>query len=190
MNEPHDTEERWNKGGIQAGIDGIREADPDTLIIVPGDHWDRVETFGRREANGDLTVWDPSNNFLIEAHVYFDHAGTGRYGGGGTTCAQEGIEASSIKHVDRVQVFVDYLRRKGYRGFLGEYGIPAKDPCWLTILDRHLAYILNAPELVGGTYWLGGAAARESQYNGDQGVWPTDPERPQMAVLSNYPTIW
>lgn len=146
MNEPHDTGGLW-PAAAQAGVDGIRAADPTRTILVPGDGWSGAWSW--RQHNENLAVHDPANNIVYEAHQYFDADKSGGY-----RLGYDGEGAYPTVGVDRAKPFVDWLKARGARGFFGEYGVPDTDPRWLTVLDNFLGY-LDA-EGLGGTYWAGG----------------------------------
>jgi hypothetical protein len=71
-NEPHDTGGLWVAAGAQAGVDGVRMADMQTPILIPGDGWSGAWTW--LEAGNDAlkTLNDPANKLIFEAHQYFD----------------------------------------------------------------------------------------------------------------------
>ena len=80
--------------------------------------------------------------------------------------------------------FVDWLKRHGKRGMVGEYGVPGDDPRWLECLDLFLDFL--AENGVEGTYWAAGA--RWNKYI--LGVHPEENytvDRPQTSILTKYP---
>ncbi len=173
MNEPHNTGGLW-PAAAQAGVDGIRAVDRTHKILVPGDQWSGAWSW--QEVNSDLWINDPANNFMFEAHQYFDADSSGTYGQG-----YDAQGAYPTIGVDRVKPFVEWLQARGARGFIGEYGVPDNDARWLTVLDNFLAY-LDAAE-VGGTYWAGGpwwgnCPLSVEPRNGQ--------DRPQIAILVKY----
>ena len=173
MNEPHDTKGLW-PAAAQAGIDGVRAADTVHTLLVPGDSWSGAWTWPK--ANANLAVRDPADNFMYEAHQYFDKDGSGSYK---RTYDQDG--ATPTIGAERVKPFVDWLKERKARGFLGEYGVPDNDPRWLAVLDHFLAALKENG--IGGTYWAAGPwwgtyALSVEPRNGQ--------DRPQMAVLLKY----
>lgn len=173
MNEPHDTEGLW-PAAAQAGVDGVRAADRQRLILVPGDGWSSAASWQQNNAN--LRVDDPSENVMYEAHTYFDADNSGAYKG---SYAAEGAYPSI--GADRLAPFVAWLRAHNARGFVGEYGVPDNDPRWLTVLENFLT-VLDAAGL-SGTYWAGGP------WWGDYplSVKPRNgQDRPQIAVLTRH----
>ena len=173
VNEPHDTGGLW-PASAQAAVDAIRAVDASHLILVPGDGWSNAAYWGQNNPN--LAIADPAGNFMYEAHQYFDNDHSGRYD------ASYDVEgAYPTVGVDRVKPFLDWVRARNTRGFLGEYGVPDNDSRWLTVLDNFLAY-LDANG-VGGTYWAGGPwwGSYPLSVEPRNGV-----DRPQMGVLVNH----
>lgn len=173
MNEPHDTNGLW-PAAARAGIDGVRAVDMTHMILGPGDGCSGAWSWQQNNAN--LSVRDTANNYMYEAHQYFDDNHSGTYDG---SYDQEG--AYPTVGADRVRPFVDWLRARGARGFLGEYGVPGEDGRWLTVLDNFLTY-LNANG-IGGTYWAGGPWWGDYRLS----VEPVNgQDRPQMGVLVRH----
>ena len=174
MNEPHDTNGLW-AAAAQAGVDGVRAGDPSKPILVPGDGWSSAGDWTRNNVN--LAINDPAKNVLYEAHLYFDADNSGSYRGG-----YDAEGAYPTVGVDRAQNFVGWLRARGGRGFLGEYGVPDNDPRWLTVLDNTLSYLDSNG--IGGTYWSGGPWWGEYPLS----VEPrSGQDRPQMTILAKHP---
>ena len=173
MNEPHNTNGRWPEIA-QAGIDGIRISDMNHLILVPGDGWSSASSWPIN--NADLVVIDSANNFMYEAHVFFDWDGSGSY-----DLSYDDNGAYPKIGIDRVNIFIQWLADRGARGFIGEYGVPGTDVRWLTVLENFLAHL--EANGVGGTYWAGGP------WWGDYllSVEPRNgKDRSQMALLTEY----
>jgi Ca2+-binding RTX toxin-like protein len=148
MNEPHDMggDNVWPQAA-QAAADAIRAVDTEHTIIVAGESWSGANQW--QQANTNLLINDPAGNVLYEAHVYFDHDGSGTYRG---TYDQEG--AYPTVGVDRVQPFLDWLDQNGVKGFIGEYAVPNDDPRWLDVLNTFVT-ALEANGLASA-YWAGG----------------------------------
>ncbi len=174
MNEPNNTNGLW-PAAAQAGVDGIRAVDMTHTILVPGDGWSGAWSW--QEHNANLSVNDPANNYMYEAHQYFDNDHSGKYDG---SYDQEG--AYPNVGVDRVKPFVDWLEAHNARGFLGEYGVPDDDGRWLTVLDNFLGYLDE--KRIGGTYWAGGPWWGSSYRLSVEPV--NGQDRPQMGVLVQH----
>ena len=173
MNEPHDTKGLW-PAAAQAGIDGVRAADAVHTILVPGDSWSGAWTWPK--ANAALAVKDPADNILYEAHQYFDKDGSGTYK---KPYDQDG--ATPTIGAERVKPFVEWLRERKARGFLGEFGVPDNDPRWLAVLENFMNVLKENG--IGGTYW----AAGPWWGNYPLSVEPRNgQDRPQMAVLLKF----
>jgi aryl-phospho-beta-D-glucosidase BglC (GH1 family) len=172
MNEPHDTNGLW-PAAAQAGVDGIRLVDWGHTILVPGDGWSGAWTW--EENNANLSVNDPANDYMFEAHQYFDRDGSGKYVSG-----YDAEGAYPTIGVDQVKPFTDWLNARGARGFIGEYGVPGDDPRWLVVMEHFLNYLDSHG--VSSTYWAGGP------WWGDYplSIEPRDgADRPQMSILTN-----
>ncbi len=170
MNEPHSTQGLW-PGAAQAAVDAIRKVDPHTLIFIEGDRWANAWHWPR--VNGNLHIQDPANRLVYEAHVYFDKDFSGRYA--------EPEEVDPMLGVERVRPFVEWLKQHGYKGFIGEYGVPDDAPSMLQAMDNLLAYLNE--QCIPSAYWAAGPnwgsyrLAIEPRKNLD---------RPQMHVLQKH----
>ena len=78
-----------------------------------------------------------------------------------------------------------WLTGRNARGIITHYGVPDDDPRWLDVLDRFLAAVNAAPQLVGGTYWTCGPWSTWTKRSIEPGY---GPHRPQVATLSRYPS--
>lgn len=177
MNEPHDMDPLtpW-KDIAQAAIYAIRKVDPATTIIVGGDSWSSAERWGVFSDNLKY-LYDPSENLIFEAHVYFDKDCSGTY-----KYSYEDEEATPYTGIQRVIPFVNWLKVNGFRGFIGEYGIPDKDERWLETLDNFLAYLSR--NNINGAYWAAGPWWPDDDFMAVRPVGGKD--RPQMKVLEKY----
>ncbi|WP_067145360.1 cellulase family glycosylhydrolase [Pseudotamlana agarivorans] len=178
MNEPHDLLNSTPWFDIaQEIINGIRSTDTKTTIIVGGDSWSSAERWMTYSDNLK-NLSDPSNKLIYEAHVYFDKDASGTYPNN-----YDADGAYPNIGIDRVTPFVNWLQANNLKGFIGEYGIPANDSRWLTVLDNFLSYLNQ--NCINGTYWAGGPwwgnyiLSVEPEANTD---------KPQMAILEKYIT--
>ena len=161
----------------QETVSAIRTVDMDTAIYVEGDCWASAAEWVR--CSGELDIKDPANNIVYSAHQYFDRSASGDYDG--KTYDGEGITPQT--GVDRLRPFVEWLKSKGARGHIGEYGVPNNDPRYNVVLENALKYM--AENCISGTYWAAGP------WWGDYllSVEPKDgQDRPQMSVLGQYTT--
>jgi endoglucanase len=146
MNEPHDSQGLW-KQTAQAGLDAIRAADHERLVLAPGDEWSGAWSW--RRYNDDFLLDDPADHIMYEAHQYFDLDHSGTYKVGYTLNG-----ASPDRGVELARPFVEWLKLHHVRGIITEFGVPGDDPRWLELTQRLLAYL--AQEDIPWTYWAGG----------------------------------
>lgn len=146
MNEPHDLEGMW-KPTAQAGLNAIRSADPERLVLAPGDHWSSAH--GWQQYNADFLLQDTADRVMYEAHQYFDADHTGTYKVGYTLSG-----ASPDRGIEWIRPFVDWLRQHRQKGVITEFGVPNDDARWLELLQSLLSYL--AQEKIPWTYWTGG----------------------------------
>lgn len=145
MNEPYNLGSGVWPQAAQSAVDGIRSVDMKTTIYVEGTQWSSAYYWPYD--NGNLKIKDPANNFVYEAHLYFDGDGSGTYK---QTYDQQG--AYPNWGVDRVQPFLKWLQQNNFKGFIGEFGVPENDPRWLVVLDNFLSTLKQSN--VSGTYWF------------------------------------
>lgn len=177
MNEPHDMDPGTSWFEIaQAAIYAIREVDTETTIIVGGDSWSSAQRWMTYSDNLKY-LYDPSENLIFEAHVYFDKDNSGTY-----KYTYEGEEAHPYFGIERVQPFMNWLKVNDFRGFIGEYGIPDNDERWLAALDNFLDYLSR--HNVNGAYWAGGPWWPDDHFMAVKPVNGID--RPQMKVLEKH----
>ena len=160
---------------VQTSIIAIREVDMKNTIIVGGNDWSSAERWPYMSDTLKY-LFDPADNLMFEAHVYFDKDASGSYRG---TYDEE--EASPFKGVERVKPFVKWLKENNFRGLIGEYGVPDNDERWLVTLDNFLSYIQD--EGINATYWAGGPwwGKYKLRITPDRGK-----DRPQMKIVGKY----
>jgi endoglucanase len=183
-NEPHDTGGLWVTAGAQAGVDGVRMADMQTPILVPGDGWSGAWTWLESGNDALKTLNDPANKLMFEAHQYFDSDGSGAYA---LSYDQQG--AYPTIGVDRLQEFVNWLHTNNLKGVVDEYGVPDNDARWLTVLGNALAYLeQNSDVVAGGDDWSAGPWWGDAYPLSVEptGTWPNVTDRPQMSVLQAH----
>lgn len=186
MNEPHDLGDSDWKAISQAAVDGIRQIDERTTILVAGDGWSNAHRWA--EVNGpNAWIKDPSKRTAYEAHCYFDHDFSGKYR---WSYDRELAEDSTLtqRPAERLRPFLRWCQENQVEGYLGEYGVPANDPRWLQLLGNFLAVLNDAK--FGGCYWAGG----EWWGNYPLSIQPADgfqTPAPQLATLttSNAPAV-
>jgi unsaturated chondroitin disaccharide hydrolase len=179
INEPHDMLDAvapWAKTA-QATILEIRKYDAETPIVVGGNHWSSAMVWDKVSA--DLkNLYDPADNLIFEAHLYFDEDGSGVY-----RRSYDEEKANPYIGIERVQPFVKWLKENNKRGLLGECGIPADDERWLVCLNNFFAYLQEKG--INATYWAAGAQWGKYPLS----VQPTNnyqQDRPQVKILTKY----
>lgn len=175
MNEPHDMGGAavW-PAAAQAAADAIRATGATQEIVVAGDGWSSAGMW--QLVNGNLSIADPLNKIVYEAHIYFDRDNTGTYKG---TFDEEGVTTDA--GVRRLETFSSWLEAHGAKGFIGEFGAPADDPRWLEALDK-LVDALHEKN-IDGTAW----AAGPWWGNYPLSIEPAGGEdKPQLAILTQY----
>jgi endoglucanase len=151
MNEPHDMPtEQW-ASAANAAIAAIRSAGAKNLVFVEGNGWAGAagwvqNWYGTPDATVMLTITDPANNYVFEAHQYLDPQSTG----GGDTCDSATIGS------ERVKPFTDWLRQNGKRGFLGEFNGGTNATCYAALADLFNHLEANADVYLGWTWWASG----------------------------------
>jgi len=173
MNEPNGALAYWPTAA-QYGIDGVRVIDKTKPIIIEGNGWASATRWP--EWNDSLlNLKDPANNIVYSAHSYFDENAGGNYQ------AVDVGKLDPMYGVTRVKPFVEWLKKNGKRGYIGEFGVPDNDPRWLTMMDNMLAYLKQ--NCIPATYW----AAGPGWGNYFMSVEPVGGrERPQWATLKKY----
>lgn len=174
MNEPHDAMTQWPIAAQQA-IDAVRAIDTVHPIMIEGNGWAEATRWPQWN-DALLGLSDPANNLIFQAHVYFDGEG-----GGGAYTSTSAAARGDDYGVERVRPFVEWLKRNGKRGMIGEFGIPDNDARWNVIMGRMLAYLKQ--NCIPATYW----AAGPGWGNYNLSVEPINGvERPQWATLKAY----
>lgn len=175
MNEPHDMGDasRWPLAA-QAATTAIRATGAKQWIFVGGDGWSGAHSW--RQNNENLDINDPQNRVVYEAHQYFDADNSGTY-----THSFDDDKTTPTTGSERLAPFVDWLREKKRRGFIGEFGAPNNDRRYNVVLRDFVSAMKR--EDIGGTYWAGGPWWGDYKLT----IEPLDDsqtDRPTMKVLS------
>lgn len=175
MAEPNNMQGYSWFNAAQYAIDGIRDADRHTNILVDGENFSNPFTWVRYNDNLKY-LRDPLDKIYFNAHCYFDSDFSGKY-----QYSYDVNGANEYTGINRVKPFVDWLKQNRKRGFVGEFGIPKNDMRWLKVLDNFLSYI--EANGLGGCYWAAGRwwkdypLSIEPKYGQDQ---------PQLLVYQKY----
>jgi endoglucanase len=132
MNEPHDMgRASWRKIS-QHVVDALRFRGDRTTLWISGDGWSSAHNW---QKNNGSRAWivDPFDNVVYEAHCYFDHDFSGTYK---LSFAEEQSRDGAVlaRGISRLAPFLDWCRRNGVRGVIGECGVPRDEPGWLPAL--------------------------------------------------------
>ncbi|TWI52349.1 aryl-phospho-beta-D-glucosidase BglC (GH1 family) [Pseudomonas duriflava] len=173
MNEPHDATAYWPTAA-QHGINGVRAVDKRRPIFIEGNAW--AGAYQWPQWNDPLlNLKDPSNNLIFQAHSYWDE------GSGGTYNNVTAANLDPQYGVNRIKPFVEWLKKNGKRGMIGEIGIPDNDARWNVVLDNVLAYLRQ--NCIPVTYWAAGPGWGSYKL----AVEPINgKERPQWPTLQKY----
>lgn len=175
MNEPHDLGENVWFNAAQQTIWGIREINTNLTVMVEGDHYANANVWEKFSDNLKY-LKDPSNKIVFNAHCYFDHDVSGRY-----TKSYEHEGAHEQIGVQRVKPFIDWIKKNGVKGYVGEFGVPRNDARWLPILENFLEYL--TANHISGSYWAAGPWWK----NYPLSLEPVNgQDQPQMAVYTKY----
>lgn len=175
MAEPHDMGSYKWANTVQQVINGIREIDQYTTIIVDGDNYANPATW--EQYNSDLKyVQDVANKTLFNAHCYFDYDYSGRY-----TRGYDADGAYELTGVERMKPFIEWLHKNNKKGYVGEFGIPKNDKRWETVMNNFLDYLqvnnIGASYWAAGSWWKDYGLSIQPENNKDQ---------PQLVAFSRY----
>jgi aryl-phospho-beta-D-glucosidase BglC (GH1 family) len=151
MNEPENmpSAAAWPRAA-QTAVDYIRKVDMATPIYVEGDNWANAGAWP--QYNENLSINDPADKIIYEAHVYGDRDGSGTH----FVWSQEvqyGVTVNTI--AERIQPFATWCAAKHVTCMIGETGVGNDDPSWNTELANGLAAASMAG-MPSFTYWAGG----------------------------------
>jgi endoglucanase len=178
MNEPNDIKAPAWLEAANTAIRSIRTVGARNLILVPGTIWTGAHSWSEDPLGGGsnatvmLGIKDPLDFYAYEVHQYLDSDSSGTH----ATC--EGADKARTGLVD----VTNWLRQNHKRGFLGEFGAAANQPC-LDGLQKMIDVMGdNSDVWLGWSYWAAGDWWPESEpFN----VQPRKaPERPQMTLLA------
>jgi endoglucanase len=204
MNEPSNMPNAgaW-PAAAQDCVDAIRLVDTETKIYIEGDgyaaagQWTGPWVGSTGGGNLNLNIYDPSNRIVYSAHCYLDYDNSGRYSDYDQNVAwsaykpDTALNGTSINvAVERITVFADWCKQRGYQMHIGEYGCPNTDVRWLEAYDLGLAYCLannievntwSAGPSWGTTYPFYTGKIYESS-----GVYDAGSDSRQMALITKY----
>ncbi len=174
MNEPKQLAgKKWFKAA-QYAINGIREVDTVTNIIIDGQN--SSFSYDWKHDNQQLRkLKDPNNKIIYDAHCYFDDDHSGTY----NSKYEKAIDPNM--GIEKVKPFINWLNKYNKKGIIGEFGIPDNNNKWLEVMDNFLSYIHSNG--ISANYW----AAGPWWNNYPLSIQPINgKERPQMSILQKY----
>jgi len=166
MTEPHDMGSYSWANTVQQVINGIREVDRYTVILVDGDNYSNPVTW---EAYNDglKNLKDPANKLMFNANCYFDNDFSGTYAN-----SYEAEGAYEWVGVERMRPFVEWLNKNNMKGYVGEFGIPKNDQKWVAVMHHFLEYLqmhnIGASYSAAGAWWKDYGLSIQPQNNVDQ----------------------
>lgn len=149
MNEPYDMKIGVWRQVAQQVVNEIRKVDIQTPIYLEGNQWSGAWSWITN--NNDFIINDPNDNLVYSAHCYLDHDASGQYYNWNTE-ANLGVTVNT--GVERLSVFVGWLKKNGFKGHIGEIGVGRDNPNWNIALKNALSYALNNNLEIH--YWAGG----------------------------------
>ena len=176
MAEPSDMESCIWQNTLQYVINGIRNVDRFTYLLIEGNNYSNAATW--LSFNDELKyLQDPSNKLIFNAHCYFDADFSGRYK---KSFIEDG--ASLNIGVERITPFIEWLQTNNLKGFIGEFGVPKNDENWLATLNNFLHFVHS--KNIGGCYWAAGQWWKDYQLS----IQPEKDfsDQPQLILLSKY----
>lgn len=151
MNEPNSMDTNSWADTAQKTINAIRSTGATQLVLVPGNAWTGAHSwfetwYGTANAVAFEGFTDPGNNFAFELHQYLDGDASGQ----SSNCDGES------KGTDALAPVTKWLKEKGFRGFLGEFGAGDNTVCQHAV-DNMLSHMDDNSDIwVGWTWWAAG----------------------------------
>jgi endoglucanase len=177
MNEPYRMPITQWLEAANAAAAAIRSQGADNLILVPGTAWSGAHSWMTPidgEPNGVAMARfdDPGKNFAFEVHQYLDDDFSGTKG----NCSR------ADDAVDALKKFTQWLKENGFRGFLGEFGVPAGKVRCIDALKSMVEVTEDNKDVwTGWTYWVAGDWWPATE---ELNIQPTkEGDRPQLAAL-------
>lgn len=144
----------------QAVLTAIRNAGDNTLITVPGYSYSSASQW----VNNHPVPWitDPANNFLYEAHYYFDRNNSGAYSdtyaAENTDAVNRGYTSLAARALAEIGNFTNWCTTNNVKGFIGEFGWPnTGDTASWNAVGEALYAALDAKSM-SATFWATGSA--------------------------------
>lgn len=129
-----------------AAIDAIRGRGARNLLLVPGTAYTGAHSWFDAGNTVMERVRDPMGNFAFEVHQYLDRDSSGT----------KPDAVSSTIGSERIEAFQDWARERGFRAFLGEYGVGRDDVSARALMDLCDELSANSDVWLGTAAWAGG----------------------------------
>jgi hypothetical protein len=141
-------------------LTAIRANGDNTTIFIPGYGWSAAKHFHIHHS--DPWITDPANNFIYEAHFYFDQDNSGDYPDTYATensiAVGRGYVNLADQAVDEMSNFTDWCSRYSVKGYIGELGWPNNgDTAGWNSVGEALYDLMDAND-ISCTYWAAGEA--------------------------------
>jgi endoglucanase len=151
VNEPNTLDiSKWAMT-CNAAIGGIRSAGAIQLILVPGSGWTGAHSWqstsvccgGKSNAEAMAVISDPQNNWAYDLHQYLDQDFSSAH----PVCVDPSIVTNLVAQT------TTFLRSKGYKAFLSEFGGPANQVCYDSANNLLSHLEKNSDVWLGWTWW-------------------------------------
>jgi endoglucanase len=177
MNEPYRMPIAQWLDAANTATAAIRGKGAGNLILVPGTAWTGAHSWmtpidGEPNGVAMARFKDPGKNFAFEVHQYLDDD----FSGTKNNCSRADDAVAALK------TFTSWLKENGFRGFLGEFGVPAdKVRCIDALKSMVDVTEENKDVWTGWTYWVAGDWWPATE---ELNIQPTkNGDRPQLAAL-------
>ncbi len=154
MNEPNKQSGKdWAKF-VQYGVNAIRDAGADQLILVPGTRWSGMHSWlnggDDSNANALVDIQDPLDNYAYEMHQYFDKDSSGTHHDLDYKCISPEQVRSKFSRA------TNWLKQNNKKAFLGEFGVQENQSCVAALKTAFDFMESNNFIWIGWTYWTAG----------------------------------
>jgi len=148
MNEPTGISTHDWFTAAQAAVDGVREVDMESYVLLPGTYYSNAHRWNTHGAYL-IDIEDAADKRIFEAHSYWDGGHDGEYERSFASTGQ-----SVNVGVNDLVAFVEWCVANEVQGFVGEFGVPWDHPDWAPVLENAMDYM--QANGISGTYWAAG----------------------------------
>jgi endoglucanase len=151
MNEPYNLDVSTWATTCNAAISAIRAGGANQLILVPGTAWTGAHSWqstsvccgGKSNAQAMAAISDPLDNWAYDMHQYLDS----NFAGHNSVCVGPNVVS------DLVAQTTTFLRSRGFKAFLGEFGGGANQACYDATKNLLSHMEQNSDVWLGWTWW-------------------------------------